>query len=144
MTDINVGAITEALNDKSDRDLRNVDNTAGADAVIEYQAPDPNNDYKWYRKYKSGWVEQGGIWTGSMSAGNGSDAYAYVTLPITMNDTNYIINITNNSGTGTATVWEMWMVQELTTSQFRMHMGAYANTRTITRMNWEVKGMAAS
>ena len=37
MTDINIGQITEALNDKTDRDLQNVNNTAGADAVIEYQ-----------------------------------------------------------------------------------------------------------
>lgn len=59
MTDINIGQIAEALNDKSDRDLRNVDNTAGADAVIAYQEPYAGNDYTWYRLYKSGWVEQG-------------------------------------------------------------------------------------
>lgn len=60
MSDINIGAITEALNDKTDRDLMNVDTGVGADAVIEYQMPTAENNYTWYRKYKSGWVEQGG------------------------------------------------------------------------------------
>lgn len=31
------------------------------DYVIESQAPTEQNNYTWYRKYKSGWVEQGGI-----------------------------------------------------------------------------------
>lgn len=61
MSDINIGAISEALNDKVDRDNRNVDTGAKADAVIDYQAPTAENDYTWYRKYASGWVEQGGI-----------------------------------------------------------------------------------
>ena len=32
---IDTGKILEALNDKTDRDCRNVDTTSGADAVIE-------------------------------------------------------------------------------------------------------------
>ena len=61
MADIDFGQLSEALNDKSDRDLRNVDTTAKADAVIDYQEPTAENNYTWYRKYKSGWVEQGGV-----------------------------------------------------------------------------------
>ena len=114
-----------------------------ADFVISYQRPTSANSYTWYRKYKSGWVEQGGIWTGSISAGSGSDGHTTINLPVTMTDTSYCVNITNNSGAGTTTVWEMWNVESLTTNQFGIHMGAYANTRTITRMNWEVKGFAA-
>lgn len=33
---------------------------ASADYVIEWQNPTAENNYTWYRKYKSGWVEQGG------------------------------------------------------------------------------------
>lgn len=120
--------------------------TAGGaliDTVVAFQLPTSSNSYTWYRKYASGWVEQGGIWTGSISAASGSDGHITINLPVTMTDTNYCVNITNNSGTGTTTVWEMWNVESLTTNQFGIHMGAYANTRTITRMNWEVKGMAA-
>lgn len=31
------------------------------DYVIESQIPSEENNYTWYRKYKSGWIEQGGI-----------------------------------------------------------------------------------
>ena len=34
---------------------------AGADYVVAFQAPTAANGYTWYRKYKSGWVEQGGL-----------------------------------------------------------------------------------
>ncbi|MBP9999681.1 MAG: hypothetical protein KBT14_03260, partial [Proteobacteria bacterium] len=30
------------------------------DYVVESQTPTAENNYTWYRKYKSGWVEQGG------------------------------------------------------------------------------------
>ncbi len=33
---------------------------ASADYVIETQLPTAQNNYTWYRKYKSGWVEMGG------------------------------------------------------------------------------------
>lgn len=57
MSDINFGAMTEALNDKADRDLNNM--TANIDYVVESKYP-TTDDPTWYRKYKSGWLEQGG------------------------------------------------------------------------------------
>lgn len=144
MADIDFGQLSEALNDKSDRDLRNVDTTAKADAVIDFQLPTADNSYTWYRKYASGWVEQGGIWTGTLSASNGNDATSTQNLLVAMADTNYCVNITNNGGTESQVVWEMWCVEQLTTTSFVIHMGAYSNTRTITRMNWQVSGMAAN
>jgi len=30
------------------------------DSVVAWQTPNADNNYTWYRKYKSGWVEQGG------------------------------------------------------------------------------------
>ena len=83
MSEINVGAISEALNDKADRDLQNVDTVGGADAVVEYQLPTADNGYKWYRKYKSGWVEQGGKdWLENST----------ITFPVVMADTNYYVS----------------------------------------------------
>lgn len=38
-----------------------------ADYVIEVQLPNAANGYLWYRKYKSGWIEQGG-YLGGISA----------------------------------------------------------------------------
>ena len=59
MADIDIGQISEALNNKTDRNMRNVD-TSVSDAVIAWQVPTEENGYTWYRKYASGWVEQGG------------------------------------------------------------------------------------
>lgn len=53
------------------------------DYVIESQMPSAENNYTWYRKYKSGWVEQGG--TGTTNIAEFTE-----TLPIEMADTNYI------------------------------------------------------
>lgn len=78
MADIDFGQISEALNDKVDRDLHNVDTTVKADAVIDYQVPTEANGYTWYRKYKSGWVEQGGC---LLNATTGAHT---ITIPIEM------------------------------------------------------------
>ena len=43
------------------------------DFVVECQLPTAANNYTWYRKYKSGWVEMGGILSvGSISLGSGA------------------------------------------------------------------------
>lgn len=53
--------------------------------LIEYQAPTAQNNYTWYRKYRDGWVEQGGLYastfTGTVS----------ITYPIEMSDSNYTL-----------------------------------------------------
>ena len=56
----------------------------GYDYVIESQTPTAENNYTWYRKYKSGWVEQGGIGTIS------NNTYT-ANFPCTMIDTNYFV-----------------------------------------------------
>ena len=53
--------------------------TAVSDYVVQSQTPTSSNNYTWYRKYKSGWVEQGGKITlsGTISATN-----VRVTFPV--------------------------------------------------------------
>ena len=51
------------------------------DYIVEFQKPTEVNNYTWYRKYKSGWVEQGGQYSAEV-----------ITLPIPMVDTNYYAN----------------------------------------------------
>ncbi len=58
-----------------------IPNITNADYVIESQLPTSQNNYAWYRKYKSGWIEQGGTVSGSKN----------VTLPVPMQDTNYYV-----------------------------------------------------
>lgn len=50
------------------------------DTLIAFQVPTQANNYTWYRKYASGWVEQGGT---LQTAANS------LTFPIEMADTNY-------------------------------------------------------
>lgn len=128
MSEINVGAISEALNNKSDRDLRNIDNTAGADAVIDYQKPTAANNYIWYRKYKSGWVEQGGPTSGSTSS-------ITITFPVVMADDNYTAVLGNRSG-----VYEQLRIA--TRSTTNMVVNTTVGTGSASCL-WQVSGMAA-
>ena len=57
VTTINIGQLTESLNGKADISLNNV--PTNYDYVVESKLP-TIDDPTWYRKYKSGWVEQGG------------------------------------------------------------------------------------
>lgn len=66
--------------------LARADALNGADYVIAWQTPTAENNYTWYRKYKSGWVEQGGI---SQSQN--------VTLPVAMSNNMYLIHVTGRS-----------------------------------------------
>lgn len=133
MPDIDFGRISESLNEKSDRDLRNVDTTAKADAVIDYQEPTSANNYTWYRKYKSGWVEQGS----SLGYGNTT-----VNLPITMLGVDYtitlaLINSENNNNTFGYRVYQM------TSTNFTVRT-VYSGTQYNYRFAWQVSGMAAN
>lgn len=104
---------------------------AGADYVIESQLPTADNDYTWYRKYKSGWVEQGGI------SATGSGTSGTITLPIAMQDNNYtaIAGNGNNAANNYFTISR----PEATTTTIKWY-------KSSSSMNayWEVKGMAAS
>lgn len=68
----------------------------GYDYIVESQLPSAENNYTWYRKYKSGWIEQGGI-----CAACDSISETTVTFPISFTNTAYSIhkNVTHNSNT---------------------------------------------
>ena len=92
------------------------------DYIIAWQNPTSSNNYTWYRKYKSGWVEQGG-----------SQAQGTVNLPVTMADNHYTV-FTQPTGSGNNPGTH---VQNKTTVNFVMGNGAGWS------MDWIVKGMAA-
>lgn len=84
-----VGAIGEITVDTTNWTLRVHDGiTLGGhiitsnnntDYVIESQLPTADNAYTWYRKYNSGWIEQGGI----------NDGTGVITLPVAMANAHY-------------------------------------------------------
>ena len=139
--EITPGQILEALNDKADRDLMNV--ATGADVVVEYQMPNANNNYTWYRKYASGWVEQGGLAILGFSAN--ADTSITPALPITMADTSYFADVTGNIDVPNVA----WVIchsasHSTTTCIIWGHSLGGNITGTTRNLYWQVKGMAAT
>lgn len=107
------------------------DNTA--DYVVDFQLPTAGNNYTWWRKYKSGWIEQGGY-----TVANHDSEYTF-TLPVAMKDANYTITIgvqsTNTSGCGYAHVG----IRNKTAT----NVTVWCNSKYIQRKYWQVSGIAA-
>ena len=112
--------------------------TAENDFVIERQEPTSANNYTWYRKYRSGWVEQGGTTTSEY----GSSGVA-VTLPIAMSDTNYQVSVTQVTGRrdGMAST-VIPGGYALSTTQVYV-CGRYVAASEVAKLGWVVCGIAA-
>lgn len=133
--DIDVGAITEALNSKVD--LPTGDSQDGIDFVVDWQTPTADNNYTWYRKYKSGWVEQGGFNQITMSV-NGADNV--ITLPVVMSTSDYTIDVTLAGTYGGRTV----SAQKSKATTTTITVGGYVSSGTESNScYWQVSGMGA-
>lgn len=105
--------------------------------VIEFQEPTAANNYTWYKKYADGWVEQGGYVTGTQN----------VSLPITMADTNYQIQLTSKCITSNNNVYVSGYRNQTTTGFIKQTnvvnnaSGSAADNNT--GACWYVYGMAA-
>lgn len=128
------GLNAELFNNKADLNLLNTANNV--DFVIESQEPSAANDYTWYRKYKSGWVEQGGFLNETTSAVHP------VTLPIEMADTNYTVSATLKSDTaaGSGGAWANGNAYSTTQIQI---IQDYTSTWVGQGTYWTVFGIAA-
>lgn len=95
-----------------------------ADFVVSFQRPTAQNNYTWYRKYKSGWVEQGGLLaiTGS---GSGS-----VVLPVAMDSEYYNVTISPYDSGDKSVIYTN-----------RTSTG-FDYSGNVGKDSWEVKGMA--
>lgn len=107
------------------------------DTVVAWQVPTAENNYTWYRKYASGWVEQGGVSVYT------SDADYTVSMPVEMTDTNYTVLITvaplSSPYTSQVGVNRL-SAFNLTTTSFKLRGDTSA---TMQRHCWQVSGMAA-
>lgn len=124
---------------KADTNLLNTD--VNVDFVVESQEPTALNDYTWYRKYKSGRVDQGGY----IASDNNSYPGKGVTLPVPMNDANYQVQKIISQGAG-INIGADYVADKSSS--------APANTTTTVYLSvpstyygfgiyWEVKGKAA-
>lgn len=100
---------------------------ANADFVIGWQDPTAANNYTWYKKYKSGRVEQGGIKPANTTT---------VDFPVTMANTEYwyIVKGNYDNTTGSYSSSHDYVTTRNTTG-FVLSTGG-------TTVCWEVKGMA--
>lgn len=106
------------------------------DAVVAFQRPTADNNYTWFRKYASGWVEQGGTCSG--------DSSYIISLPITMADTNFAFysGTSKNVVDGACITANIDKTYSITTSGFRI-LCRYGGGNATEQLWWEVKGMAA-
>ena len=103
---------------------------ANADYVTEWQTPNSENDYVWYRKYKSGWVEQGGI-----ISGNGTNQT--ITLPVEYASQTYSITIGNISSSTDGRTRRASGITSQTATSFVSY------TPNGDKKYWEAKGIGA-
>lgn len=105
--------------------LARADALNGADYVIAWQTPTAENNYTWYRKYKSGWVEMGGTYDKKNEV---------ITLPITMTSDTYGIALSFCSTSGNNCQYNSFTYTNKTTKGFTI-----INSGTISG-NWFVCG----
>ena len=130
---IDVNQLSNALQQKVD--LPSGKSQADIDYVVEWKVP-TSSDPRWYRKYKSGWVEQGGS-----NVALNEISTATVTYLVPMANTNYTLLAvqTNQSTASDAEVGIQFTATSTTQGTLSCH---YINPNT-TYVSWEVKGMSA-
>jgi hypothetical protein len=113
---------------KAQLDLANV--VSSVDFVVESWSDDNGN---WYRKYRSGWIEQGGL-------ADSPSNLAEVTLLNEMADTNYHVIAGMNMGSGTTMSSSPATATPYTTTLIKV--GAHSGGNYKKRIAWQVKGYA--
>ena len=99
------------------------------DYVVEWQIPTAENNHTWYRKYKSGWVEQGGI-----------SKFATTTyIPIKMQNSNYTILIVANNSIGGAGTWATNITADSFLPQGQNYGAEYVSNKT--KCSWFACGI---
>ena len=136
------GITSEQLNNKADiSDVQALESRTDileqGDYVVASQEPTSSNGYTWYRKYKSGWVEQGGRWSGSRTIAQGDSGNVTPSLPIKMANKYYYVNAACED------VFCFLMNTNAEVHQCLFGWGAYSVGRTLSAFIWEVKGFAA-
>ena len=137
---IDVNQLSNALQQKVD--LPSGKSQADIDYVIEYQLPTSSNNYTWYRLYKSGWIEQGGLATIPSRTNTGSSQVSVV-FPVSMSDTNYI-GFLDFQGGGNFYASSQLTFTAKSTSETKLEF--YFNGTGTTAsfpVSWKVEGMAA-
>lgn len=137
MSDINIDAIADSLNNKVD--LPSVATSQDdIDFVVEWQAPTSANNYTWYRKYKSGWVEMGGRFE---NVSNTGQINLSATMPIKVSPAHMMATPEYVTGMSVVVVTTYVSGQTITTVLEKNNATNTSDTTASAR--WFVCGMAA-
>lgn len=132
--EINVNNLSEMINDKMDNDMGNL--PQNIDYVVEWKSP-TSSDPSWYRLYKSGWIEQGGL--------DLRHGYFIINFLKEMADKNYQVQMTecynNSSGIDNSRNDNVMLLNAGTTTT---GMYVYINDNTNIGTWWEIKGYIKS
>lgn len=135
------GAIGELTMDTNTKQLRLHDGaTLGGcgtiDPVVAFQKPTADNNYTWYRKYASGWVEQGGVDT------TGTANLHTIEIPVAMSikRSGQVTTYTSTTDGGTIST----QFDPMNNDETHIKIGGrWGTTWSNAWLCWEVKGMAA-
>jgi hypothetical protein len=96
----------------------------------------------WYRKYRSGWIEQGGVVSFSEFTVSGTSHVCTITLTIPMKDTNYHVLCSIDHCLYDHD-WDLTVVggKSKTTSTIVLSIGRITSSIYSAKMYWEVKGL---
>lgn len=100
------------------------------DYVVDFQAPTAANNYTWYRKYKSGWIRQGG--EGTLTGVQQKQ----ITFPVVMRDDNYTPTVTGSWSSASGPQTEG--IENRQTTGMRLTASYVGVT-----LFWTVEGLAA-
>ncbi|MBR5904068.1 MAG: hypothetical protein IKZ49_00865 [Alphaproteobacteria bacterium] len=103
---------------------------ATADYIIESQLPSSENNYAWYKKYKSGLVEIGGHYTGNANT---------INLPIELDNANYEVLFSKNS---TPSYWATTHIAVGTTTTTSFTITKYGDNASI-QISWLIPNAIA-
>lgn len=100
------------------------------DYVVDFQAPTAANNYTWYRKYKSGWIRQGGTETLT------GVREKQITFPVIMRDDNYTPTVTG--------AWSSASGPQMEGAENRQTTGMRLTSSYVgVTLFWTVEGQAA-
>lgn len=108
---------------------------ATVDPLVAFQIPTAENNYTWYRKYASGWVEMGGVDSFNSTANRTQT----IQLPIELNSSEYTILLMGFGSKGALGI----RASAQTTNSFTYVQSSAEANYLGTKIFWEVKGMAA-
>ena len=132
---INDPDVIEILNHKADIDLENI--LSNIDYVVDSQLPTAENDYTWYRKYKSGWVEQGGIF---VTNNNTAGFETTINLPVAMSNSNYTATVGVFDTANDNAVYLLVCNKTTNTITLKSNLTAAG---AAGQQSWRIEGMAA-